>query len=187
MKNFFCNKGFTLIELMTVVTIITILAAIALPNFLNAIIRAKVSRSQAEQELIVWALESYFVDQDEYPSNQDSMKMSLGDLVPITTPVAYISVLPEDIFLAPAERDKSEFINQERHGIKTYFYLNFIQATGNRISLSPYGREGSANYLIYGLGPAFTLGYEPDNPETLIVYDPSNGTSSQGYIATFGP
>ncbi|MCC5875483.1 MAG: prepilin-type N-terminal cleavage/methylation domain-containing protein, partial [Candidatus Sumerlaeia bacterium] len=59
--------GFTLIELLIVVAIIAILAAIAVPNFLEAQVRAKVSRVQADQRTIATALESYHVDNNKYP------------------------------------------------------------------------------------------------------------------------
>jgi prepilin-type N-terminal cleavage/methylation domain-containing protein len=54
--------GFTLIELLIVVAIIAILAAIAVPNFLEAQTRAKVSRVLADQRTMATALESYAVD-----------------------------------------------------------------------------------------------------------------------------
>ncbi len=181
------DQGFTLIELMTVVTIISLLAAIAVPNFLNALTRAKVSRSLAEQELLVWSLESYFVDRDTYPPNAEEMTVSPGDLLPLTTPIPYLSSLPEDIFLHPADADRHEFVDRERNSITTYYYLNFIQAEGESIPVSPYGHKGSANYLVYGLGPAYSTDFNPQQPETLVTYDPSNGTTSRGYITTFGP
>ena len=58
------QRGFTLIELLIVVAIIAILAAIAVPNFLEAQVRAKVSRSKTDMRSTATALESYRVDAD---------------------------------------------------------------------------------------------------------------------------
>ncbi len=60
-------KAFTLIELLIVVAIIAILAAIAVPNFLEAQVRAKVSRAKADIRSAATALESYYVDYNRYP------------------------------------------------------------------------------------------------------------------------
>jgi len=69
----FRSKGFTLIELLIVVAIIGILAAIAIPNFLEAQVRAKVARAQSDMRNISLAVESYHVDEDAYPDyGQDS-------------------------------------------------------------------------------------------------------------------
>lgn len=61
-------KGFTLIELLIVVAIIAILAAIAVPNFLEAQIRSKVSRVRSDQRSVATALEAYYVDNNLYPA-----------------------------------------------------------------------------------------------------------------------
>jgi prepilin-type N-terminal cleavage/methylation domain-containing protein len=55
--------GFTLIELLIVVAIIGILAAIAVPNFLNARVKAQISRVQAEHRALRDAYTTYFMDQ----------------------------------------------------------------------------------------------------------------------------
>ena len=55
-------QAFTLIELLIVVAIIAILAAIAVPNFIEAQIRAKVSRVNADMRAISTALEAYCTD-----------------------------------------------------------------------------------------------------------------------------
>ncbi len=59
-------RGFTLIELLIVVAIIAILAAIAIPNFLDAQIRSKVSRVKTDQRSLATGLEAYFVDSNSY-------------------------------------------------------------------------------------------------------------------------
>lgn len=61
------KKAFTLIELLIVVAIIAILAAIAVPNFLEAQTRAKVSRVKADFRTIATAVEVYHLDNNQYP------------------------------------------------------------------------------------------------------------------------
>ena len=62
------RKGFTLIELLIVVAIIGIIVAIAIPNLLNAIQRAKQKRSMADLRAIGTAAETYAVDYNRYPT-----------------------------------------------------------------------------------------------------------------------
>ncbi len=61
--------GFTLIELLIVVAIIGIIAAIAIPNLLNAIDRGKQKRTMADIRSVGTAVEAYAVDVNFYPRN----------------------------------------------------------------------------------------------------------------------
>ena len=61
------QKGFTLIELLIVVAIIGIIVAIAIPNLLNAIQRAKQKRTMGDMRSIGTAAEAYSIDYNAYP------------------------------------------------------------------------------------------------------------------------
>ncbi|MCA9426492.1 MAG: prepilin-type N-terminal cleavage/methylation domain-containing protein, partial [Candidatus Omnitrophica bacterium] len=86
------SRGFTLIELLIVIAIILILIAIALPNFLEAQIRAKVARAKADLRSYSTAMESYFLDFKMYPHDSSQGNLEL------TTPIAYITNVPMDPF-----------------------------------------------------------------------------------------
>ncbi len=62
------SKGFTLIELLIVVAIIGIIAAIAIPNMLNAIDRGKQKRTMADLRSLASACERYAIDNNVYPT-----------------------------------------------------------------------------------------------------------------------
>jgi len=147
--------GFTLIELLIVAAIISILAAIAVPNFLEAQTRAKVSRAKADMRSIVTAIEAYRTDHNMYPPGTDNpLKMPepivnfLGPLAPgfyafqtrdgaltvgrdfagVTTPIAYITSIPTDPFAGQAS------------GFLTYCYRP-ASVTKNGFILTSFGPD----------------------------------------------
>ena len=76
------QKGFTLIELMIVIAIIAILAAILIPNFIHARAESQTAACEGNEKQIATAMEEYAVD------NQ-------GTYTP-TLPALYLAVTPKD-------------------------------------------------------------------------------------------
>ncbi|MBI1386815.1 MAG: prepilin-type N-terminal cleavage/methylation domain-containing protein [bacterium] len=98
------KQGFTLIELMITVAIVGILAAIALPNYTNSLIKAKAAKAEADMNALSTAIESYRIDHNRYPSwtDPDGTHKNPVDrrLIPLTTPMPYMSVIPVDPFIS---------------------------------------------------------------------------------------
>ncbi|OGG23920.1 hypothetical protein A3A79_01830 [Candidatus Gottesmanbacteria bacterium RIFCSPLOWO2_01_FULL_43_11b] len=76
MKN--SKKGFSLIELLVVITIIAALVGVALPNFLGARQRAKDAKRKAELRELKSALRLYYNDFNSYPSGTGTLINGCG-------------------------------------------------------------------------------------------------------------
>jgi prepilin-type N-terminal cleavage/methylation domain-containing protein len=95
------KKGFTLIELLIVVAIIGILAAIAVPNFMNAQVRAKLARVEADLKALATALTMYRFDNGRPPNDMTTPNHGwVVSYAMLTTPVSYMSNILADVFQA---------------------------------------------------------------------------------------
>ena len=111
------KRGFTLIELLIVVAIIAILAAIAVPNFLEAQVRSKVSRVKADMRTLATAIESYTVDNNKpmpifngtftepWPPYQTRIENRVDRYHWLTSPISYISSPIKDPFMTVSGSD----------------------------------------------------------------------------------
>ncbi len=169
-------RAFTLIELLIVVAIIAILAAIAVPNFLEAQTRAKVARVMADMRTMQTAVELYRVDNNKVITRngdwqgdppKPALPYPLGDtkvfdpaapdarvgLRGITTPLSYLSSLPRDVFNLPVQ----QLISDGIPGISTALdYWDPVQVlTLRRVGKHPIIANGMSlsGYCFLSVGP----------------------------------
>ena len=194
------KRAFTLIELLIVVAIIAIVAAIAVPNFLEAQTRSKVSRAKSDMRTIATALEMYRVDRNKYPPDASSGVLAyVRRLAHLTTPISYMTSIPSDPF---ANKGKIlEYTSPKPHNPYafpattddfvyplTYDYASRIKPNGDPESVTTWARISRAPQSVLwsmrssgpDLWPAW-LG------ESVSPYDPTNGTVSDGNLFFSGP
>ena len=198
------EKSFTLIELLIVVAIIAILAAIAVPNFLAAQIRGKYARAVSDLRSIATGLESYAVDHNHYPPNYKVNYWSIPFV--LTTPIAYLTQgRLVDPFAYWNRRMGGEFPDSRSDDAELYSYhvvcdmSEYLALYGGpfeppfEVVDDPSANEGALE--LYGHWKLISLGpdkkYEDESKSAAenlaerifdIHYDPTNGAVSFGNI-----
>lgn len=212
-------RAFTLIELLIVVAIIAILAAIAVPNFLEAQTRSKISRFKADVRTGATALEMYNVDNSRYPppdavppgsdealagSPYDYVKGAAENYLPrkLTSPIAYITSLPIDIFPSPntpiefpgipllhAPHYVNDQWNQVQYTTPDEQFFSARTRQALRVSQDPPVQDYDKTVIwhIHSHGPDGEHDDFLSDQGYPTAYDATNGTISDGDIFYFGP
>lgn len=128
------QKGFTLIEIMVVVVIIGVLAALIVPSVLGRADEARVTAAKTDLQAIANALDLYKLDNYDYPSTDQGLDALVskptGEPEALNwNPDAYLKKLPKD----PWKRDYI-YISPGTHGAFDLY------------SLGADGREGGEGY-----------------------------------------
>ena len=134
------NKGFTLIELLIVVAIIGIIVAIAIPNLLNAIQRAKQRRTMGDMRTVATAVESYSVDMNRYPP-------AAGYSLPTGLTFAAASTMGTKLqgYLEPTYLRKVPLVD----GWSSYFTYN-VGTNGADYLIASAGKNGTFEAIVGG-------------------------------------
>ena len=93
------SRGFTLLELMVVIVIIGVLAALIAPKILDRVVQAKITAAQSDISTLMNALKTYKLDNGRYPSSDQGLQALVakpsGGSIPGNWH-SYLDKLPDD-------------------------------------------------------------------------------------------
>jgi len=120
MKQLKQNRGFTLIEVMVVVVILGILAAVVVPNIMDKPGEARVSKAKQDIRALEEALNRYKLDNYDYPSTEQGLdalvKKPGGSPEPRRWKGPYVKKVPKDPW-----QGEYQYLNPGVHGITDVF------------------------------------------------------------------
>ncbi len=183
------KQGFTLIELLIVVAIIGILAAIAVPNFLNAQVRAKVARVKGDLKAVGSALEMYKLDNRVYPLGPGPDLLSWSTV--LTTPVSYITNVNMLDPFGGADKFSFGSAFDIQKGYK-YFCFKYYpdNPTSTWVGRAGLAQRSMEGYLLYSFGPDHAQTalewYAVGEGNRGMIYHTTNGLNSHGDIGITG-
>jgi len=178
-------RGFTLIELLIVVAIIAILAAIAVPNFLEAQMRAKIARTLADCRSVALAVESYRIDWNKYPipkvyyanprpPNWNVFTTTVMGAVELSTPVAYLSTTDFVDTFKPDLRGankggwsdtwstyKSNWLGYQNYG--DWWGNQMVNRYCPAANGCPAWTQKYTGFIVFSYGPDKSYSYSPEH------------------------
>jgi general secretion pathway protein G len=108
------SRGFTLLELMVVIVIIGVLAALIAPNVLSRVAQAKITAAHSDINSLMNALKIYKLDNGRYPSTDQGLQALVSKPTTGSIPgnwKSYLDKLPEDPWHHPYQ-----YANPGTHG-----------------------------------------------------------------------